>query len=55
VYREDLSHYPGNGWALTGLAKALAMQGRTDASGEAQQQARAAFARADVVPPGSRF
>ncbi|HEV3304522.1 MAG TPA: tetratricopeptide repeat protein [Planctomycetaceae bacterium] len=28
VYRDDLSHYPENGWALYGLARSLAMQGK---------------------------
>ncbi len=29
VFREDLAHYPDNGWALFGLAAALRAQGRT--------------------------
>ena len=28
VYREDLLHYPENGWALYGLARSLKMQGK---------------------------
>jgi len=34
AYRQDLRHYPDNGWSLVGLAEALRRQGRP---GEAQQ------------------
>lgn len=55
VYREDLRHYPGNGWSLGGLALALARQGQADAAAAAEAQARAAFGQAERRPPGSRF
>jgi tetratricopeptide (TPR) repeat protein len=55
VYREDLQHYPGNGWSLTGLALALAHQGHVAQARQAAEQARAAFHLARRLPPGSRF
>jgi tetratricopeptide (TPR) repeat protein len=36
VYREDLRRNPANGWALTGLAAALAAQGRDSTAVKAQ-------------------
>ena len=55
VYREDLAHYPDNGWSLGGLASALARQGKTALAQEAGASARAAFGTAERVPAGSRF
>jgi tetratricopeptide (TPR) repeat protein len=55
VYREDLRHYPGNGWSLNGMAQALALQGQAGPSRMAGEQARAAFGQAERLPPGSRF
>jgi tetratricopeptide (TPR) repeat protein len=55
VYRQDLQHYPGNGWSLTGLAQALARQGQAAQAEQAAAQARAAFGRATRLPAGSRF
>ncbi len=53
VYRRDLADHPANGWALAGLAKALAAQGRTGEATTAQAEFRAAWQRADVAPGGS--
>jgi tetratricopeptide (TPR) repeat protein len=55
VYREDLRHYPANGWSLAGLAAALRRSGRVDEGLVVEQQAHAAWRRADVPLPGSRF
>jgi hypothetical protein len=55
VYREDLHHYPANGWSLAGLADALRRSGRVDEALVVEQQAHAAWRRADVPLPGSRF
>lgn len=55
VYREDLRHYPGNGWSLAGLAEALRRSGKGDEAHTVEQQARAAWRNADVPLPGSRF
>lgn len=54
VYREDLRHYPGNGWSLGGLALALE-QTEPVAAAKAAAAARAAFAGAERLPTGSRF
>jgi tetratricopeptide (TPR) repeat protein len=51
VYREDLRHYPGNGWSLAGLAEALRRSGKADAAAIVEQQARAAWRLADVPFP----
>lgn len=55
VYREDLQHFPGNGWSLGGLALALAKMGQPGAARQAAAQAEAAFAQAERRPSGSRF
>jgi tetratricopeptide (TPR) repeat protein len=47
VYREDLAHYPDNGWSLYGLSRALAMQGRAGEAGNARALYRAAWRNAD--------
>lgn len=55
VYREDLEHFPDNGWSLYGLAASLDRQGK----GEEARAARARFAEAwkgaDVKLSSSRF
>jgi tetratricopeptide (TPR) repeat protein len=55
VYWEDLRKTPGNGWALLGLQKALAAQGKTDQAALVQKRYEKAFARADVKPNASRL
>lgn len=55
VYREDLVHYPGNGWSLNGLALALAQRGLAAQARAAAEQARVAFGQAARMPRGSRF
>lgn len=55
VYRQDLLHYPGNGWSLGGLALALERQGQGAAARLASDQAAAAFQQAERRPTGSRF
>ncbi len=55
VYREDLAHYPDNGWSLSGLAAALRGAGRADAAAQVDAQARAAWRHADVPLAGSRM
>ncbi len=55
VYREDLRHYPGNGWSLIGLAEAQRRQGNADAARETAHRFRIAWRDADVTLPGSRF
>ncbi len=55
VYREDLAHYPDNGWSLFGLADALRRQGDTAAAAATEARFNAAWRGADVVLTGSRF
>ena len=55
VYREDLRRNPDNGWALDGLAQALAAQHR-EADAEAARHAfTVAWTRADVTLPASAY
>ena len=54
VYRESLKTYRGDGWALFGLAQALAAQGKTVEAAQARQQFDIAWARADVKLASSR-
>ncbi|HEX4739869.1 MAG TPA: hypothetical protein VH353_00905 [Caulobacteraceae bacterium] len=55
VYREDLRRNPDNGWALDGLAQALAAQHRQTDAQAARHAFDVAWARADVTPPGSAY
>jgi tetratricopeptide (TPR) repeat protein len=48
AYREDLRHYPENGWSLYGLSQAVAKQGRADEAREIDERYRAAWRNADV-------
>ena len=53
VYREDLKEHPHNGWALFGLQRALAAQGKPTAEVDADLQA--SWSRSDTWLRGSRF
>jgi tetratricopeptide (TPR) repeat protein len=55
VYRQDLLHYPENGWSLVGLAQALAQQGRSGDARATQLRAQAAWRDADVPLARSRY
>jgi len=55
VYWEDLNHHPENGWALRGLAAALAAQGRDAEAADAQARFERAWTRADMKLTGSRL
>ena len=55
VFREDLVHNPGNGWALVGLQKTLVHQQRTAEAQRIGEAAAKAFASADVVVESSVF
>lgn len=55
VYWEDLKRNPENGWALLGLAQALAAQGQTEEAASTRQRFEKAWARADVKPRESRM
>lgn len=55
VYREDLVHYPENGWSLFGLSRALALQGKVDEGLAVEKRLARAWARADVRLERSSF
>ena len=48
VYREDLKKNPGNGWALHGLATALAAQGKKDEAAATRTRFEEAWSQADI-------
>lgn len=48
VYRDDLTYWPGNGWSLFGLSRALEAQGRTAEAEEARREHVAVWERADA-------
>lgn len=47
VYREDLAKWPGNGWSLFGLTRALEEQGKTEEAAAARAAFDAAWQNAD--------
>jgi Flp pilus assembly protein TadD len=53
AFREDLLIHPNNGWSYTGLATALAGQGRKKEAAAAEAKARKSFARSDVKIAGA--
>ncbi|SHN41006.1 hypothetical protein [Chitinophaga sp. CF418] len=55
VYRQDLIHNPGNGWALLGLHQSLLMQRKLKEAGKYQAAFKQAFATADEVPHASVY
>jgi tetratricopeptide (TPR) repeat protein len=55
VFREDLAHYPDNGWSLTGLAQAQRLQGQVDAARETDDRLRKAWQGADTPLTRARF
>ncbi len=50
LYREDLVHYPNNGWSLYGLARSLEAQKKTAEAGKVDEQYRRIWDKADVKP-----
>jgi tetratricopeptide (TPR) repeat protein len=55
VYREDLKSNRVNGWALKGLAKALAAEGRRSEAAKVGRSFRKAWRRADTPIQASAF
>lgn len=55
VYRDDLKRHPQNGWALFGLAEALARQKRDAEAGVVRAQFLRAWTKADVQPASAAF
>jgi tetratricopeptide (TPR) repeat protein len=55
VYRADLEVYRDNGWALRGLSRALAAQGKANEAADAESRFRRAWQRGDFELIGSRL
>jgi tetratricopeptide (TPR) repeat protein len=55
VYRDDLRWYPGNGWALRGLAECLERTGRGSEAAKVRHQFQKAWADATVSIEASCF
>ena len=55
VYRADLKRFPNDGWALFGLNKALAAQGKASEAAAAQAEFDTAWKRADIKLSASAF
>jgi tetratricopeptide (TPR) repeat protein len=55
VYRDDLKHYPKNGWSLYGLAQALHAQGKATEAAAVENGFAQAWKYADVKLAASRF
>ena len=55
VYREDLEHYPENGWSLYGLARSLKRQGKTAEARSVGMRFEKAWQHADVKLKSSCF
>jgi len=55
VYRQDLQHYPDNGWSLAGLVLALKGQGRAAEARTTQARFLKAWRHADVPLTRSRY
>jgi tetratricopeptide (TPR) repeat protein len=55
VYREDLEHYPENGWSLYGLSRSLKSQGKQDEARGVAIRFEKAWKHADVKLSSSCF
>lgn len=55
LYRQNLTRFPENGWALFGLAQALRAQKRDTEAALVDEQFRKAWTSADITLTGSRF
>ncbi len=55
VYREDLTRFPENGWALHGLEASLRAQRKSTLADEVNARLRRAWQGSDVVLGASRF
>ena len=55
VYREDLRHWPDNGWSLHGLAASLAVQGKKEEAEQVRKRFAEIWKRADVKIPSSCY
>jgi tetratricopeptide (TPR) repeat protein len=50
AYREDLQHYPENGWSLAGLERSLRAQNKAKQADEIHKRFETAWPNADIEP-----
>jgi tetratricopeptide (TPR) repeat protein len=50
VFREDQAEFPGNGWSLDGLVRALDRQQKTDEADQLRERLKVVWAKADHPP-----
>jgi hypothetical protein len=55
VYRDDLAHYPENGWSLFGLSQSLKMQGMNAEAAEVTRRFDKTWQHADLKLSSSCF
>jgi len=55
VYRDDLRHYPENGWSLYGLSRSLRLQGKKDAGLAVSTRFDKVWQHADIKLSSSCF
>ncbi len=55
VYREDLEHFPRNGWSMNGLIQALVEQGKTDDANNVKRRFDKVWQFADISLTGSQL
>jgi len=55
IYREDLAHWPKNGFALSGLVESLTGQGKTADAEETKRQFDASWKYADIALKASQI
>ena len=55
AFREDLQHFPNNGWSLYGLARSLEAQGKRTEASWAEEGFRNAWARVEPDRKPFRF
>jgi len=51
AFRDDLAHFPENGWSLRGLVLALQAQGRHAEAAEVDREFQRVWSTADIDPP----
>jgi hypothetical protein len=55
VYRQDLAHYPENGWSLFGLSRSLRMQNKLADATAVDERFEKAWRHADIKLSSSCF
>ena len=55
VYRDDLEHYPENGWSLYGLSRSLQREGKQDEAAAVTVRFKKTWQHADMKLSSSCF